>query len=236
MKEGLMSFAIAVLCEKGGIGKTMLSTNIAGWLTLAYPDKTVGILDTCFAHHSMNWLGTRAVNQFPELFDVEFNPSAMTVGLSIAKMKKRHDFVVVDGHPKLDELMKNSAAAADLIVIPVRPEKADFESATRTAGYLLASAPSTPMAFLLTDWDDTNNAKDIYNDLLAANEEVKLPIIGTPRNLVDKEKNPHSIIIGRTAWSEAAKIGKTVFEVDTANGPAIAEANKAFIQLMELAQ
>lgn len=232
-----MAFKIGVLTEKGGGGKTMISINLAGWLRLSYPDKTVGVLDTCYAKHSTDWLATRVHNAYPDLFDVEQENNEVLVGRSINRMAARFDFVVVDGHPKLDGMLKNTAVACDLIVIPVRPDKPDAQSAIRTAGYILGCTSNTPIAFLLTDWDSTNNAKDIYNELVEANADVRLPIIGMPRHLFQsRDDSPNSIVIGRTAWKESMKVGKTVFEEETPAGPAVAEANNAFIKLMELSQ
>lgn len=220
-----MSYVIGLIQAKGGGAKTTTADTLALWLALTYPDKRIGLLDTCKEHHSTDWIVSREENGYPELLEFDATPSPALVGRKLKKMMTECDIIVVDGKPDIDEMMQNTVALCDTIIIPVKPSKPDLASAIRTASYLL-SAPTKPdarIAFLRTAWTSTHAIAKIINDgLIAANAEVGLPIIET-------------IIEARTAWVTSIGVGSTVHEWEP-NGTAAQEATKAFIEIMELSQ
>ena len=111
---------IAVANPKGGVGKSTLATNLAGWL--AHRGYAVMLGDTDRQHSSRQWLARRP----PELplirgWDLE--------GREVAKVPKGTTHMVLDTpaglHGKrLDGLMR----LVDKILIPLQPSEFDIDA------------------------------------------------------------------------------------------------------------
>ncbi|MFP8968546.1 ParA family partition ATPase [Pokkaliibacter sp. CJK22405] len=110
---------IAVLSQKGGAGKTTVSTNLAAAIErMGY--KTC-LIDTDPQGSSIDWSGVRGDDPEPT---TTFPVIAMGKNLSKdarAACSGVYDFVVIDGAPRMDELLAPSIRLADLVVCPVQP-------------------------------------------------------------------------------------------------------------------
>lgn len=111
---------IAVANPKGGVGKSTLATNLAGWL--AHRGHAVMLGDTDRQHSSRQWLARRP----PELPLIKGWDLA---GPDVAKVPKGTTHMVLDTpaglHGKrLDGLMK----IADKILIPLQPSEFDIDA------------------------------------------------------------------------------------------------------------
>jgi len=111
---------IAVANPKGGVGKSTLATNLAGWL--AHRGHVVMLGDTDRQHSSRQWLARRPT-ELTRIrgWDLE--------GPEIAKVPKGTTHMVLDTpaglHGKrLDGLMR----IADKIVVPLQPSDFDIEA------------------------------------------------------------------------------------------------------------
>jgi chromosome partitioning protein len=111
---------IAVANPKGGVGKSTLATNLAGWL--AHRGHAVMLGDTDRQHSSRQWLARRPA-ELTRIrgWDLE--------GPEIAKVPKGTTHMVLDTpaglHGKrLDGLMR----IADKIVVPLQPSDFDIEA------------------------------------------------------------------------------------------------------------
>lgn len=111
---------IVVANPKGGVGKSTLSTNLAGWL--AHRGHAVMLGDTDRQQSSRQWLALRP-GQLPVIrgWDVD--------GADIVRPPKGTTHAVLDTpaglHGKrLDEVMKH----ADRIVIPLQPSLFDIQA------------------------------------------------------------------------------------------------------------
>ncbi|MBA1250898.1 ParA family partition ATPase [Pseudomonas luteola] len=115
---------IAVQNEKGGAGKTTISTNVASCLKAAHGYKVL-LIDYDPQGAASNWSAASGL--------AEDDPRAIPVAVfgktlarDLPKIWHGFDFVVIDGLPATDEITTAAVKVADLVVIPVQPSQYDI--------------------------------------------------------------------------------------------------------------
>lgn len=114
---------IALLNQKGGVGKTTLATHIAGELALR--GKTVVLLDADPQGSSLDWTQRRAQQGLPKLFDA-VGLARETLHQEAPQLARRADHVIIDGPPRIAALARSALMTADRVLIPVQPSPFDF--------------------------------------------------------------------------------------------------------------
>jgi len=97
---------LALLNQKGGVGKTTLATHIAGELALR--GQHVVLLDADPQGSSLDWTQRRSQQGLPRLFSA--------VG----------DHVIIDGPPRIAALARSALLAAERVLIPVQRSPYDL--------------------------------------------------------------------------------------------------------------
>jgi chromosome partitioning protein len=113
---------VALLNQKGGVGKTTLSVHLAAALA---QDHNVLVIDADPQGSALDWSARRT--QKP-LFNVVGIPKAI-LHRDIATLSKGYDWTIIDGPPRMDELAKSAIGAADIVLIPVQPSPFDVWAA-----------------------------------------------------------------------------------------------------------
>jgi len=113
---------VALLNQKGGVGKTTLATHIAG--ELAMQGKTVLLLDADPQGSSLDWTQRRQQNGLPRLFGA-LGLARETLHQEAPELARRADHVVIDGPPRIAALARSALLAADRVLIPVQPSPYD---------------------------------------------------------------------------------------------------------------
>ncbi len=108
---------IAVLNQKGGVGKTTISTHIGRALQLRGHE--VVLVDSDPQGSARDWSA------------VDVEQLLTTVGIDRPTIERdvkrlRADFVVIDGAPQASDLAVSALKAADLVLIPVQPSPYDI--------------------------------------------------------------------------------------------------------------
>ena len=113
---------IALLNQKGGVGKTTLATHIAG--ELAMQGSSVILLDADPQGSALDWTQRRSQNGLPRLFST-VGLARETLHQEAPELARRCDHVVMDGPPRIAALARSALLAADLVLIPVQPSPYD---------------------------------------------------------------------------------------------------------------
>ncbi len=114
---------LALLNQKGGVGKTTLATHIAGELGLR--GQQVVLLDADPQGSALDWTQRRSQQGLPRLFST-VGLARETLHQEAPELARRVDHVVIDGPPRIAALARSALLAADCVVIPVQPSPYDL--------------------------------------------------------------------------------------------------------------
>jgi chromosome partitioning protein len=117
---------IAVIAQKGGVGKTTLTLSLA--VAAQRSGKTAAIVDLDPQATACNW-GDRRGSDTPVI--VSAQPARLPQVLKAAEAAGAQ-FVVVDTPPRAEQAAMMAAKAANLILIPCRPAVFDLDTVSTT--------------------------------------------------------------------------------------------------------
>ncbi len=205
---------IAVLNQKGGAGKTTLATNLAAAAHLA--GLRTLLIDTDRQGSALDWSAAREDGSKLNGLAVVKADKALAVP-RFREMARGYDVIILDGPPRLGDVTRAAACAADVVVIPVQPGPFDLWAASETLDLLNAadsireelSRPSVRRMFVL------NRAS--MGTVLARTAPAALQDSGELAGVVHQ----------RIAFPEAAAIGESVLTTEP-NGSAALEIRRIY--------
>lgn len=117
---------VGVLSQKGGVGKTTLSLNLAShWHS---EGKRVLVVDADPQGSALAWSSARAA---PPIFPV-VGMAKPSLHRDLPTVAADYDVTVIDGAPRVNDLGRAAILASDLVLIPVQPSPFDVWAADDT--------------------------------------------------------------------------------------------------------
>ena len=108
---------ISILNQKGGVGKTTLSTHLARALQLQ--GKDILLVDSDSQGSTRDWAATRKEQTLPVV-----SIDRPTIDKDLKNIKK--DFIIIDGAPRSNEIILSAIKASNAVIIPVQPSPYDI--------------------------------------------------------------------------------------------------------------
>lgn len=192
---------VAIVCQKGGSGKTTLALHLA--TCAAYAGMQPCLIDMDPQASAAAWGDWRG----------DFLPEVVTcppvrLGSTIRKAEKAGaDFIVIDTPPHDDMAAREAVRAADLVIVPTRPRAFDLHAMETTAAFI---AFTRKPAFVLLNAVPAGATRIIAE----ASEFVKTLGLGVcPVHFGDRAAFHRSTAAGEVA-SEVEPEGRAAGEVE----------------------
>ncbi|MGY6277823.1 ParA family partition ATPase [Methylomonas sp. MgM2] len=205
---------ISILNQKGGVGKTTLSVNLAAALTLA-GSKTL-LIDADPQGSALDW---QAARKEKSLFTV-VGMAKPVLHKDVPELAASYDYVIIDGPPRVNDLARSALMASDVVLIPVQPSPYDVWAAdeiVKLIDEVSIYKAGLKRAFIITR-RIPNTA--IGRDAADVLKDYPIPLLRT-------------IIGQRVIYAESAALGLCVLEAD-AKSAASNEIRSLLNELQEL--
>ncbi len=205
-----------ILNQKGGVGKTTLSVNLAA--ALAHQGYRVLLIDADPQGSSLDWAAAR---KDEPLFSVVGLPRA-TLHKEMAAIGHGYDHIIIDGPPRVTDLARSAIMASDVIVIPVQPSPYDIWAAEEVIKLI----------------DEAKIFKENIKSCFVVNRKIANTAIGRDVKEALSTYPVHvleSSIIQRVVFAEAVVQGKAVYEIESGKNAAL-EINAVLNELLEYAK
>lgn len=197
---------IAIISQKGGVGKTTLTINLAA-AAQERSKSGVVIADTDPQNSTYLWYQPR-IEHAPLPYVVSLHPAALPDLIEKARTQGA-DYFFIDTPPNSSEQTLATAELADLIIVPCEPSYVDIRAIQRTAK-IITMANKPTFAIL-------NKCPARGSEAHEAREALSL--LGFSHFLPD--------IISRAAARRAYAFNKTILEFEP-KGQSAQEIRKAF--------
>lgn len=186
---------IALVNQKGGVGKTTIAVHLA--MGLALREHRVMLVDADPQGSSLTWSGNR---EEPCPFPVIGLPQPI-IHKELPKLAANYDFIIIDGPPRVYDVTRSILLASDMILIPVTPSPYDVWATEETIHVLkeVLSFKESLKAFLLINRKIMKTV--IGRDVIDALASFNIPVL-------------QSRLSQRVGFAETVGEGKTVLEIE----------------------
>jgi len=195
---------VALLNQKGGVGKTTLALHLAGaW---ARQGRRVTVIDADPQGSALDWSEQRTKEGGPRLFGV-LGLARDTLHREAPEIARGVDHVVINGPPRIAGLMRSALLAADLVLVPAQPSPFDGWASGEMLNLIREARifrPELVARFVLNRCAARTIIARETGDALAEHDPPMLA----------------ARIGQRVAFADAARTGQLVFEVESGGAAA----------------
>jgi chromosome partitioning protein len=207
-----MSLVISFLNQKGGVGKTTLSINVAACLSLL--GQKVLLIDADKQGTASTWASLRTESAFQVV-----SLSRENMARDAMKLAAGYDFTIIDGPPQAETISRSCIVASDLVALPIEPGGASRWSSDLTIRQVKEAQelkPTLKCGFVVS--------RKIGGTVLGRDTRAMAADAGIPTFKTEIEQ--------RIAYAEALTMGKTVFEW-AVRSPAITDIQSLTHELLD---
>lgn len=141
-----MSHVITIAQQKGGAGKTTVASHLA--VALQQKGRRVAIIDIDPQGSLTYWHKMREERFGEGYTGLTFaTVSGWRVASEISRLKKNHDYIIVDSPPHTETEARTAIRSADLIFVPMQPSPTDLWATQATLD--LAAAEKIPVKVIV---------------------------------------------------------------------------------------
>ena len=190
-----MPKVIAILNQKGGVGKTTLAVHLA--TAFARKKRSVLLLDADPQANALDWAAARRGEPH---FPVVGLPKA-SIHKELPALASNYELVIIDGPPRVYDVARSAIMASDLVLVPVQPSPYDVWAAKEIIDLMTEASvykPTLQKAFVINR-KIVNTA--IGRDVAQALSDYPIPVL-------------QAAICQRVPFVESAAQGLTVYELD----------------------
>ena len=160
---------LAILSQKGGVGKTTLATNLAD--ALHRDGQSVVLVDADPQGSARDWNDARVSSGFPVV-----ETTLQNLERDVKELGRSYDWVIIDGPPQVARITAAAVRASDMVLIPVQPSPFDVWSSIDPVDIVAARQEafdgSPKAAFVIS--------RAITNTKLSGEVEAALRAYGLP--------------------------------------------------------
>lgn len=211
---------ITICCEKGGVGKSSISQNLAVYLVKELK-KDLILIDADPQLTTHEWVEER--NELGEAVPIHCVAKTGNLVATLEDLAKRYEVVLVDTGGADSKAMRSALGLADKALIPFRPKRRDLKRAPH-----------------MSDLVETIKAHNTQLDARAILTQCPtLPSqqrrIDTAKQLLDSlSLNPlNAWICNRNAWDDSEENGLSVLEWEHEDKKAASEARAVFEEFLQ---
>lgn len=187
-----MSLVISFLNQKGGVGKSTLSINVAACFALL--KQKVLLIDADKQGTSSTWASLRPETGFQIVSMAREN-----MARDALRLAADYDFTIIDGPPQAETISRSCIVASDLVAVPIEPGGASRWSSDLTIRQLKEAQELKPNLKCGLVVSRRIGGTVLGRDTCALAADAGITTFETE-------------IEQRIAFAEALTMGKTIFE------------------------